>query len=133
MVYDASTADEFGKDYIQLGLAKSVDVLMFQEGAETTQHEVVEIVQPVPPAIANPIPNKKTQDQKEEKNDDVLVIVLLIVLVIVAIVGAMYCIKNRKSQQVEDSEKLIEKPHDRMDSIMSDASVETPMGDKTGI
>lgn len=92
VVYDATPADEQGLDYIQLGLARSVDTLIYQEGAEVNIFEKVE--------IDNPIANGEEEDQGEATHDNKLLIILLIAtLCVVGVVGGLYCVKGKKNNQ----------------------------------
>jgi hypothetical protein len=63
IVYDSTPADERGEDFVQLGIAKSIDVLVYEEGAQVNVDEVIEIDNPIPDGY---IPaGGKTDDESE--------------------------------------------------------------------
>ena len=122
IVYDATPAEQ-GENFVQMGIARSVDQFPFEEGAETNIFTEIEIDNPVPDGAI--IPKPQTEDEGEIRNRIAVLIIAVISGLCVAS-GLIYCLK--KKNQPVDEEKLIDTiPKDRMGSVMSDISMETPM------
>ena len=117
VVYDATPLETPPNNWVQLGIARSVDQFDFEEGAtENVDGEVV---------IDNPIPEDAIPEGSagdEQKNNN-MVILLAIISVIGVTAGVVCCIKKR-GDKTDETAAFDSK--DRMDSGMSDVSIETP-------
>ena len=91
VVYDATPAEQ-GQDWIQLGIAPSVDKLLWARGAQ--QNIFGDTV------INNP--NTAGSDEEAQKNNTT-VIVLLFVLSIIGVTAGVVCYKKKKGGKTFDT------------------------------
>ena len=118
VVYDATPAEK-NLNYLQMGIARSVDQFEFEQGATENVDEEVEIDNPIPEDF---VPEGEQEDG--QGGGSAMVILLVVVSIIAATSGAVYCIKKKRDQG-EDT--LIYDSKDRMKSALSDTSLDTPM------